>query len=105
MATLWLDVLDEAIQACTTHGAADLALTKIDLAPGWRRTAERNRMRLAEAGLRIPVLPVSAELRSRAAQTADRSVNAESGFPQLLGWLRAEVRTKADRLAPHSAAV
>ncbi len=101
LSTAHVDFLREVARRCPY---LLLALTKTDLAPGWRQTAERNRMRLADAGLCVPVLPVSAELRLRAAQTSDRSLNAESGVPQLLSRLRAEVRAKAERLAPHSAA-
>ncbi|OLE26414.1 MAG: GTP-binding protein [Actinobacteria bacterium 13_1_20CM_3_71_11] len=81
-----------------------LVLTKIDLAPRWRQVAEDARQRLAEAGLPAPVIPVSAELRLRAAGTNDVALNAESGFPDLVGRLQHEVRTKAERLAPHTAA-
>ena len=97
-----VEFLRYAVQRCPT---VILALTKIDLAPRWRQVAERTRMRLAQAGLNTPVVPVSAALRLRAAGTDDVALNAESGFPELVGRLQREVSTKAQRLAPHTAAV
>jgi len=97
-----VDFLRYAGRRCPT---VILALTKIDLAPRWRQVAERTRVRLAEAGLTAPVLPVSAALRLRAAGTDDVALNAESGFPELVGRLQREVDTKTQRLAPHTAAV
>src|SRR5207248_6324639 len=75
-----------------------------DLAPRWRQVAQDARQSLAEAGLPAPVIPVSAELRLRAAGTNDVALNAESGFPELVHRLQHEVSTKAERLAPHTAA-
>jgi len=97
-----VEFLRYAVRRCPT---VIVALTKIDLAPRWRQVAERTRVHLAEAGLTAPVLPVSAALRLRAAGTDDLALNAESGFPELVGQLRRELSTKAQRLAPHTAAV
>ena len=82
-----------------------IVVTKIDLSPSWRGLIERNRARLAEAGLQVPVLPVSAALRLEAARTGDRGLNAESGFPDLLTSLQQYVATKGDVLARRSVAV
>ncbi|OLB74262.1 MAG: GTP-binding protein [Actinobacteria bacterium 13_2_20CM_2_71_6] len=96
-----VDFLRYAIRLCPN---VILTLTKIDLVPGWRHVAERNLARLADEGVPAPQIPVSAELRLRAARTNDSTLNAESGFPELLGCLQRDVRTKADRLAPRTAA-
>lgn len=64
-----------------------VALTKIDASPGWRAVAERNRAALAEAGIQVSVLPVSAVVRQAAAKASDPELNARSGFPELLSWI------------------
>jgi hypothetical protein len=46
-----------------------------------------------------PVIPVSAALRLRAAAGDDRELNAESGFPLLIGRLQRDLAGKSDRLA------
>jgi hypothetical protein len=82
-----------------------IVLTKTDIAPAWRHVAERSRARLAEAGLSVPVLPVSATLRLEAARTGDRALNAESGFPTLLDALQRDAAGKGDALARRCVAV
>lgn len=73
-----------------THGGGGviLALTRTDLAPQWRATLKANRRLVSEAGVGAILVPVSAELRLRAAATGDHGINAESGFPQLVAQLR-----------------
>jgi ethanolamine utilization protein EutP (predicted NTPase) len=79
-------------------------LTKTDLSPRWRAHLERNRMLLAEAGLAIPLVAVSSALRERALLTGSQDVNAESGFPELVGYLENTVKAQAGLLARRSAA-
>jgi GTPase SAR1 family protein len=83
-----LELLVQVRRSCPT---ILLALTKIDLVPRWRHVAERNREHLARAGVPATVVPVSSALRLRAAQHDDAALNAESGFPELLERLRADV--------------
>ncbi|GAA5197242.1 isoniazid inducible protein IniA [Rugosimonospora acidiphila] len=80
-----------------------VALSKIDIATQWRRVAEQNRDRLAGAGIPATVIPVSATLRLLAAKANDRRLNAESGFPDLVGRLQHDLLTKPESLAPHTA--
>jgi hypothetical protein len=96
--------LDVLVEARRSGAEPVLVLTKIDLSSGWRRVAEQARERLAGAGLAATVLPVSAELRLRAARAGDTGLNAESGFPALVSYLRRAAQAKADRLAPRTAA-
>jgi hypothetical protein len=96
-----LDFLVEAGRSCAE---LVLVLTKIDLSARWRLVAAHARERLASAGLSATVLPVSAELRLRAARADDAALNAESGFPALVAYLQRAASAKADRLAPHTAA-
>lgn len=81
-----------------------VALTKIDLAPDWRRIAERNRTHLAKAGVPATVVPVSATLRLAAARTGDRDLNTESGFGELVHRLRHDWLEQAELLSRRSVA-
>jgi ethanolamine utilization protein EutP (predicted NTPase) len=78
-------------------------LTKTDLSPRWRGHLERDRMLVAEAGLAIPLVAVSSVLRERALRTGSQDVNAESGFPALVGYLENTVKAQAGMLARRSA--
>ncbi|GAA1370819.1 dynamin family protein [Catellatospora chokoriensis] len=82
-----------------SHARVALVLTKIDLSPRWRDAAEQSRRRLAAIGVRPAVLPVSADLRLRAAGSNDSAVNAESGFPALLARLNTDRAAKTGELA------
>jgi len=66
-------------------------VSKTDLHAEWRRIVELDRGHLADAGLDVPVVPVSSFLRMRAAARVDEALNDESGYPALIQWLRTEV--------------
>lgn len=91
-----LDLLKQVSKFCP---AVTVVLTKIDMVPRWRRVAERNRARLAAAGLRVPVIPVSASVRLAAARTGDAALNEESGFVELTTRLRRDIVGQSDLLA------
>lgn len=76
-----------------------IALTKTDFSPHWRQTLARNRQFLAHAGVPATIVPISAVLRLEAARSGDAALNAESGFPQLIAFLRDAAAAKPDRLA------
>jgi GTPase SAR1 family protein len=94
-----LEMLRQVRRLCPT---ILLALTKIDLAPRWRNVAERNREHLARAGVSAAVVPISSTLRLRAAATDDASLNAESGFPDLVERLRTDVLAVSSAPARHN---
>ncbi|MFD8495310.1 dynamin family protein [Amycolatopsis sp. NPDC059657] len=96
-----LDLLTKLAQLCPTVA---IALTKIDLVPGWREVAERNRTRVARAGLSATLIPVSAALRLVAAKTGDRDLNAESGFGELVKCLHQDWLGQSQLLTLRSAA-
>ena len=73
-------------------------VTKTDLHPQWRRIVELDRAHLAAAGITADVLAVSSTLRWHAVGSGDAEVNAESGFPELVAFLRRGLG-QADRLA------
>ncbi|SFA72481.1 Dynamin family protein [Amycolatopsis marina] len=94
-----LNLLASAVRLCPT---VVVVLTKIDLVPGWRRVAERNRAKLVRGGLPATLIPVSATLRLAAARTGDSSLNEESGFGELVRFLHRDLLGKADVLAGRS---
>ncbi|HEX7661724.1 MAG TPA: dynamin family protein [Pseudonocardiaceae bacterium] len=97
-----LDVLTDVTKTCPN---IIVALTKIDMSPWWRDIAERDRRKLADAGLRATLVPVSSTLRLHAAKTGDTALNTESGFPQLITILRQDATNKPDQLAPRAVAM
>jgi hypothetical protein len=103
-AELTVAELDLLRDAAATVPNVVVALTKTDLATDWRAVADRNRQRLASAGLTAVVIPVSSVLRLHAARTGDAVLNAESGFPELIGRLSRDVAAKSRELARTAAA-
>jgi hypothetical protein len=95
--------LNLLLQVAQSHPNVVVVLSKIDLSPDWRAVAEQNRQQLAGAGVRATVIPVSAALRLRAARTNDETINAESGFPELIARLLHDQTAKGDTLARTSA--
>ena len=80
-------------------------LSKTDLYPQWRTVADLDAAHLASAGVgTIPLIPVSSDLRLVAAQTNDAELNRESGFPELVAYLRTDVVGKAQALRRRSVA-
>jgi hypothetical protein len=81
-----VDFLRTALERCPTGVCV---VTKTDLYPQWRRIVDLDRSHLADAGIDMPVIPVSSFLRLRAWR--EPSLNAESGFAPLFDWLREAV--------------
>jgi len=79
-------------------------LTKIDLYLQWQRIAELDRGHLATAGIDAEMLPTSSVLRLHAMRARDHALNAESGFPALVTFLRERVLGQSERLANRAAA-
>jgi hypothetical protein len=77
--------LQRAAQLCTRLVCA---VTKTDFYPSWRRIVQRDRERLAEAGLDVPVVALSAPLRRHGLHRGDRRAVVESGYPWLADLLR-----------------
>jgi Dynamin family len=96
-----LEFLRAAMRLCPNVACV---LTKIDFYPDWRKVAEGNARNLAEAGIEAELLSVSSTLRLHAVRLQDRAMNAESGFPQLLDYLRNRVIAEARRLVRRSVA-
>lgn len=75
-------------------------LTKTDFYPEWQKILEINRGHLRRAGLKVEILPVSSVLREVALESADQTLNGESGFPALVARLRGQLAVqRAERSA------
>lgn len=77
-------------------------LTKTDLYPSWQRILELNVDHLRRAGVSAPLIPVSSLLRHEAVTGESAEVNAESGYPALVTYLRSDVIGRAKDLAKRS---
>jgi hypothetical protein len=97
-----LELLKQVASLCPV---VIVVLTKIDIVPRWRAVAERNRARIAAAGLRIKVVPVSATVRLAAAKTGDKQLNEESGFGELVRTLSQDVLANSDAIYRGATAV
>ncbi|GIF05456.1 P-loop NTPase family protein [Actinoplanes siamensis] len=76
-----------------------VVFTKTDYAVDWRRHLADNRTRLTRAGVPAATTAVSATLRLHALRAGDATLNAESGFPELVTHLQRMVAAKPDELA------
>ena len=61
-----------------------MILTKIDLYPHWEQIRRLDLAHLDRRRVAIEVLPLSSEVRRRAARANDQEMNEESGFPPLV---------------------
>jgi len=75
-----------------------MILSKIDLYLHWEQIRRLDLAHLNRRRIEIEVLPLSSEVRRRAARTSDQEMNNESGFPPLVSRL-GEVVTDSERLA------
>ncbi|MGH3898529.1 MAG: dynamin family protein, partial [Pseudonocardiaceae bacterium] len=94
-----LEFLRQAGKVCPNVACV---LTKIDLYPEWRRIAELDRGHLAASDIDAELLSVSSTLRLHAIRTQNADLDAESGFPTLISYLRQHVVGQADLLARRS---
>ena len=96
-----LEFLRQAGRICPNVACV---LAKIDLYPQWQRIADLDRGHLESAGIDAELLPTSSVLRLHAVGAEDRQLNAESGFPALIAFLRDRVVGQSERLANRAAA-
>ncbi|MGH4016022.1 MAG: dynamin family protein [Pseudonocardiaceae bacterium] len=94
-----LEFLRQAAKVCPNVACV---LTKIDLYPEWRRIAELDRAHLSAARIDAELLSVSSTLRVHSIRIKDADIDAESGFPALISYLRERVVGQADLLARRS---
>jgi hypothetical protein len=93
--------LRQALRVCPNVACV---LSKTDLYPAYEHIAELDRGHLDRVQPDIPLFPVSSDLRLHAARLQDNELNAESGFPAMVAYLRTEIAGRADRLQKRSVA-
>lgn len=79
-----LRFLRQAVELCPV---AAVVATKTDLYPSWRQIVAADAGHLDRAGIDIPVIGVSALLRSHAVAGNDPALNEESNFPAVIAFL------------------
>jgi predicted GTPase len=94
-----LEFLSQAAKICPNVACV---VTKIDLYPEWRRIAELDRAHLATMNIDAELLAVSSTLRVQSIIAQDADLDAESGFPVLINYLRDHVVSEAELLARRS---
>ncbi|MGH3937366.1 MAG: dynamin family protein [Pseudonocardiaceae bacterium] len=94
-----IEFLRQAAKVCPNVACV---LTKTDLYPEWRRIADLDRAHLAAVNIDAQLLSVSSALRVQAIRVQDADLDAESGFPELITYLRERVVGQADLLARRS---
>ena len=82
-------------QAQATCPRTLVAITKTDFYPAWRKILEIDRGHLRANSLDLPIIPLASPLRTVASRTNDRELNEESGYPELVGWIRDQVVARA----------
>ena len=90
--------LDLLHAACEAVDRVVYALTKVDYYPEWRKIRELDTGHLLNAGLDVPIQPVSSALVELARRLGDNTFLAESGVTDLMRQLRQqadEVRRNA----------
>lgn len=88
--------LDQAVSRCP---ATIVALTKIDIAPAWRRISDLDRGHLHDAGAELTIVPVSSVIARLAGTRQDDALLAESGLPALTAAIALEVAGPAKEMA------
>lgn len=96
-----LELLEDVLAVCP---ATTVVMTRIDIAPEWRRLQQINRQALADRGLQVEVVSASSVLRNEALRLGDRSTNDESGFARLVEIIRTEIAAESDALMTRRAA-
>ncbi len=85
-----IDFLRAALERCSN---AVCVVTKTDLYMEWRRIVDLDEQHLRDAGLDVPIVPVSSFLRLAARR--DPEMLVESGFPALVDFLLGKVVANA----------
>jgi hypothetical protein len=96
-----LDFLGGARELCPNIAGV---IPKIDFYPEWRRIRDLDLERLSTAGVHIGLIPVASNVHRIAVEQDDPDLDAESGFPRLVEYLRGEVVAGADDLEARAAA-
>lgn len=89
----------QAVEICPVAAAV---VTKTDLYPFWRQVVDADHAHLRAARVDLPVIAVSALLRSHAVSANDKELNEESNFPAVVAFLSDTVLSREnDRAQDH----
>ncbi len=91
-----VDFLKQAVAACPT---VVFCLSKTDVYGEWRRLLEIDRGHLQTAGLDLPMLSLSASLRTAALKRKNDELDKASGYPDLLRAINGDVVAPAKERA------
>ncbi|MBF6449991.1 MULTISPECIES: dynamin family protein [Nocardia] len=97
-----VDFLRQVRELCP---AVALILSKIDLYPHWRQVLQADQAHLERNRLALPIIPVSALLRSHAMRLQDQQLGRESGFGVLFDFLREQVVARDKAAAQRAVAL
>ena len=89
-----LEFLRTAVAMCPT---VTCILTKIDFYPAWRKIRDLDAEHLSRAGVDATIVATSAPLRAAAIERNDRALNDESGYGDLVTFLRDELVGRVQR--------
>lgn len=85
--------------------AVAVLISKVDLYPHWRQVFEANQAHLNNAGLQVPMIPVSSVLRGHALRLQDEQLGRESGFGLVFQFLREQVVARDEAAVQRAAAI
>ncbi|MFJ4651207.1 dynamin family protein [Nocardia sp. NPDC088792] len=77
-------------------------LNKIDSYVRWADIQKADRKHLTDAGLGLPILPVSAAMHMMSSRLDDPALEIESGMPQLVDFIRTHIVARADAVVRDS---
>ncbi|MGI9598534.1 MAG: dynamin family protein [Acidimicrobiales bacterium] len=82
------DFLQMAQGVCSTCA---FVMTKHDFYPDWKKIRDLNRGHLDRLSSSIPIFAASATLRHKAIESNDKALNLESGYPDLVDFVKVRV--------------
>ncbi len=87
-----IDLVEAIARVCPQ---VTVVMTRIDIAPEWRRIRAIDTEALERRGLSTEIVPVASPLRLAALARGDRDLNAESGFARIVDLLRDGVAARS----------
>lgn len=90
-----LDLLSDIAKVCPI---VTVVMTRIDIAPQWRRIRDLNIETLRIQNLDVDVVAASSVIRQEALRLGDRAANVESGFTRLVEIIQGEIAAASDEM-------
>ncbi len=89
------EFLQAANEICPATG---FVMTKTDFYPNWQQIRDLNAGHLQGFGEPIPIFNTSAALRQKAIESNDKTLNTESGYPDLIQFIGKRTRQVTDQV-------